>query len=358
MSRSRRKRVRVSMCDTENNGQRNWSQLPAEEIDRIIALYEARDQMALAGEAQQLGTSVATLERQIRAAIMIRDKYAAKYLAAALPESPSPIRDQYTVLEEQDAIVISDIEVPDHDVWVLRAALLTGMRYGIRRLIWAGDIIATDQDALNSWLKTHRDISGERSYRADLRELRQIINAMAEWFTDGQYHIMGNHDDRVGRKTGGEVTIDMLLDDTPVQFSEYSYMYMHFPRNGEWTYICHQYNYSKTPVKLAQDIWSVESAPDGSKSKMHIVTTHTHIAQDGFSPDGNWRCVSLGCARDPRRTKYARERATKFPKWNQGLLMIRDGYFWPLTRHGTDWQAFLGDDFYAMLADPEIALVQ
>jgi hypothetical protein len=77
---------------------------------------------------------------------------------------------------------------------------------------------------------------------------------------------------------------------------------------------------------------------------MHVVVTHTHIAQEGFSPDGEWRCISMGCGRDPKRTKYARQRATKFPKWNQGFLMIKGGYFYPMTVKGTDWQEFLRAD--------------
>jgi len=126
--------------------------------------------------------------------------------------------------------------------------------------------------------------------------------------------ICGNHDERLAKKTGGEVTIQMMLEGEPVNASMYSYMYIHSPAKDEYTFLCHQYSYSKTPVKLAQDIWAVETAPDGSRRKMNIVVTHTHIEQTGWSPDGEWRCISMGCARDPKKTKYARLRATKFPK--------------------------------------------
>jgi hypothetical protein len=71
--------------------------------------------------------------------------------------------------------------------------------------------------------------------------------------------------------------------------------------------------------------------------------------QTGWSPDGEWRCISMGCGRDPKRTKYARQRATKYPKWNQSFLMIRGGYFYPLTVKGTDWQEFLGPELYDVL---------
>lgn len=302
----RRRTPRISKCDTENGGARNWSKLPTSEWDRIIDLYEARDSIALAREAQQLGTSVSTLERQIRHAILIRDRYRQKYLAESIPESQTPVYDEYHVIQTNDAIIISDLEVPDHDVWMLKAALLTGMRFGIYSVIFAGDLIATDQDALNTWLSTWAE-DGEHSYSADLDELRTIIRRFQEWFTDGITMVMGNHDLRIDKKTGGQVTLEMLLDDTEMQFSRYSYMYVWMPKAQEWVYVCHQFNYSKTSVKLAQDVWQVVSAPDGysnatgeripeydewrhgkNKQKCHVIVTHTHVAQDGFSPDGNW----------------------------------------------------------------------
>src|SRR5690606_38000196 len=101
--------------------------------------------------------------------------------------------DEFHVIQTNDAIIISDIEVPNHDAWMLKAALLTGMRYGIHTVIFAGDLIATDQDALNTWLSTWAE-EGERSYAVDLDELRKIIRRFQEWFTDGIYMGMGNDD--------------------------------------------------------------------------------------------------------------------------------------------------------------------
>jgi len=315
---------------TPDGGKRNWSQLPTSEWDRIIALYEARDTVALAREAQRLGTSISTLERQVRSAILVRDRYRQKYLVESVPESKTPTYDEFHVIKTDDAIIISDIEVPDHDAWMLKAALLTGMRYGIHTCIFAGDLIATDQDALNTWLSTWAE-DGERTYAADLNELRTIIRRFQEWFTDGIYMVMGNHDLRIDKKTGGQVTLEMLLDDTDMQFSRYSYMYIWMPRLQEWVYVAHQFNYSKTSVKLAQDVWNVVSAPDGydnstgeriegydewqhgkNKQKCHVIVTHTHVAQAGFSPDGNWQTIGMGCMRDDKRTKYKRAKAVSF----------------------------------------------
>ena len=149
-------------------------------------------------------------------------------------------------------------------------------------------------------------------------------------------------------------------------------MYIWNPRTKEWTYVCHQFNYSKTSVRLAQQVWEVVSAPDEydsdtgeripdydpiehgwNKDKCHVIVTHTHVAQAGFSPDDNWNCIGMGCMRDVRRTKYVKARATKFPKWNNAFLVMRKGYFTPMTMKFTDWEDVLGPEYYAMLMGEE-----
>jgi hypothetical protein len=302
----------ASNGSTPNAGKRNWSQLTPDEWERIAQIYESGSRAQFVQEAAQLGTNIEALGRQVRNYRMVQRKLHANYLAKSLPPSPSPVFDEFTVIHDTDAIIISDIEVPDHSTWMLKAALLAGMRYGIKTVVFAGDLIATDQDALNTWMTTWRE-DGSRSFIADVRELKQIINRYGEWF-ETMVGCYGNHDMRLAKKTGGEVTIDMLLDDTGLQLGQYSYLYIFNPVLQEWTYVCHQFNYSKTSVKLAQDVWTVVTAPDGydnrtgeripdydplvhgwNKQKCHVIVTHTHVAQAGFSPDDSWNCIGMGC---------------------------------------------------------------
>jgi hypothetical protein len=67
-----------------------------------------------------------------------------------IPKSPSRTYLDYPVIDGDDLIIISDIEIPDHSAKMLQLALLTGMARGIKHLIVAGDLIATDQDSLNT----------------------------------------------------------------------------------------------------------------------------------------------------------------------------------------------------------------
>jgi hypothetical protein len=71
------------------------------------------------------------------------------------------------------------------------------------------------QDNLN----THRLANLYLVYAACLKELKGLIRACAEWFSKGIYAITGNHDERLAKKTGGQVTIQMMMEGKPVNFS-------------------------------------------------------------------------------------------------------------------------------------------
>ena len=278
------------------------------------------------------------------------------------PDAPGIEWDEYFDITCDDFVVISDIEIPDHDPAMLQAALLTAMRKNIKTLIIAGDLLATDNAALNSWVDTWA-VGNQINYEGAIGIAVDILARFLHWFDD-IYVIQGNHDDRIDRKTGGEVWFGMLLHHArihaeriladsdrkhaQVHFSRYSYMYARTRRGP--IYICHQHNYSKTPVKLAQDIYGVINGPDfdvrdlnAVSQKCHILVTHTHIIQSGFSPDAAREVYGIGCCRDPLKTKYKQTSATKFPEWNQGFLYAKGGYFYNLPRRSTNWLELLGE---------------
>lgn len=130
---------------------------------------------------------------------------------------------------------------------------------------------------------------------------------------------------------------------------------MYLKTSRGYVYVCHPENFSKTPVKLGQELWTSHIAPDGSKP--HVVLGHTHHMQKGYSPDAMQEIVSLGCMRDPKKTKYKQRSANKHYEWNRGFLMIKNGHFYPFNMdvnfgiEYTDWKFWLGD--YADLLDQE-----
>lgn len=231
---------------------------------------------------------------------------------------------------------------------MLKAALLTGMRYGIKRLIIHGDILATDQQTLNSWVETWVE-EHEITYATAVDLGRNVITNYGLWFDD-IILISGNHDERIARKTGGEVHLGMLLYGTPCVFSQYNFMFLKTERG--WVHISHPKNYSKhSASSLGTDIWANTLSPEGTKC--HIVFGHTHLDQTAWSPDSAQEIHATGCMRAAAR--YKDTGVTRMREWQRGFLMIKNGHFYHMSERGTDWKFWLGK-YYKDLGKREDAL--
>jgi len=318
----------------------SWGNLPHEAKERLAELYREGGDYYQAALGYNLNINKSTLKRRIQEYLHYRSLFAGA-IAVSFPIPTNPPNDDYIIIEHESAVVISDIEIPDQDPWMLYAALLVGQKRGIKTLIYNGDVIATDQEALNSWAREWREAE-DTTLNTVVRLTRRVIESYATWFSE-QFLVSGNHDKRLNRKTGGEVFLEMLLYDTPVEFSRHTYMYMKTSRG--WVFICHPKNYSVNAAStLGRSLWAKTISPEGTKC--HVVLGHTHLAQTAWSPDGQQELVSTGCMRS--RALYKDLEVTTHPQWQRGFVVIDHGYFYPMTEYGTDWKRELGG-FYPML---------
>jgi len=253
------------------------------------------------------------------------------------PVSTSPIYNDYIVAETDDALIFSDLELPDQDSDLLKAAFLVAIKFNIKHLIIAGDMVATDQATLTEWAQTWVT-DREATFPTVIEISLQILHEFGEQ-CDSIYMIEGNHDDRVARKTGGQVFLGMFLAGTKAKYSRYAYMYIKTRRG--MVKVCHPSNFSANSVALGQKLYNVSVGPN--EEKCHIILGHTHQMQSGFSPDGTHEIHALGCMRDPQRTRYLQKHSTTYPQWSQGFLLMRGGYFYPLSKYGTNWKELLGE---------------
>jgi len=324
-----------------------WASLTSEQQDQLVAAYVAGESIKPTLSHLGIQAKASTIERSIREYLYYYKRFVGNiFKTVSVPDSLNEPYQDYKIIEADDALVISDLEIPDQDGYMLRAALLTAMKYDIKRLIYNGDVLATDQDSLNTWVKDFRG-PHEVSYKTAVDQTRQLMVEYAKWFNE-QYFVTGNHDNRIARKTGGEVYLEMLLADTGVTFSRYGYMFMKTSRG--WIYICHPQNYSiHAASKLGNDLWATTLSPD--KTKCHVVLGHTHLAQVAWSPDGQQEIVSTGCLR--RQAQYKDTNANTHRQWQKGFLVIKNGFFYVFTERGTDWQAEL-EDLYPLLGDRHV----
>lgn len=251
---------------------------------------------------------------------------------ASFPESPSRRYNDFIKIVCDDAIIISDTEMPDHNPAYLLLALYTAMARNIKTLIIAGDFIATDQAALVAWVATWVD-EGEMGYEAAIAFITRILAEYERWFTR-IIMIEGNHDDRIARTTKGQVHLGMFLGKTKVEYSRYAFMHMITSRGLVW--IVHPSSFSGDPLVLGQKLYSVQP------EKGHWVVAHCHRRQDGWSPDGAYEIHALGTGRDSEHTKYKATKINTHKQWDSSFLCIQGGYHYPLDLRSTNWQRELG----------------
>lgn len=325
-----------------------WDRIPRERKDEIAEKYAQK--IDLSDIALEVGIKLPTLQRHARNYNYHKKMFLGMAAARVLiPRSVSRSWMDFVQIEGDDAIVIGDIEIPDHRAEILELALLTGMQRNIKRLIINGDLIATDQQALNEWVSRWK-VSGTLTFEESKDLVIEVLQRLADWF-DEIYIVEGNHDDRIARKTGGEVHFGMFIprDMTQVKYSRYSYMYMRTTSRGLIKFV-HPDNYSNTPVKLGQDFYDVEVGPNFDPAnpfktveKCHFVISHTHIDQAGWTKDSVYEVHAIGTCRDKRHTAYVNKGQAKFHQWSPSFLVIQDGHFEHMHLWGTNWEKELGD---------------
>jgi len=316
---------------------RSWNDLPEKERDTLLNLKAEKRLTTEVFTALNLRMTYNSLRRKLNEHKTVFAVKQQIVRTVTMPPSPSKRYLDYEVLEGDDYIIISDIEIPDHSTLYLERALLLGMAHGVRKLIIAGDLVATDQQTLNDWLRLWR--VEDLSYEDTIRLTRDILRRLSTWFNEIVV-IEGNHDDRIARKTGGEVHLGMFIQGDKVRYSRYHFLWV---KNSDAKYglIGHPRSGSSSSVKLAQNIYNNTPAPDGSKP-IWVYTAHTHHAQSGFSGDGIAQVFGLGTGREYDLTGYAAVAFNTFARWSSSIGMIRRKYPLNIT-HRDDWRFWLGE---------------
>lgn len=328
---------------------RKWSEVPLAERNNLLKLMEDNGFEAIKKQHPTLNINMTpeSLRRKLNDHREYRNMILAETAASIqMPVSQSRKWTDQIVVDGDDWIIAGDIEIPDHNADMLRLILLVAMKLNIKNLIINGDLIATDQQALNAWVSTWR--VGGGTYEDDVNETNAILEEFRKWF--GRIIITeGNHDDRIARKTGGEIYLGMLIPDNLAEYSRYSYMYIRTTNRG-LIKVVHPETFSKLPIGMAQSFYASEVGPNydplnpfKTMEKAHFVVSHTHIDAFGWSPDGVYEMHAIGTCRDPKRTAYKNKGQNRHFQWNPSFLAIKNGHFQHFHLSGTDWQAVLGD---------------
>lgn len=97
----------------------------------------------------------------------------------------------------------------------------------------------------------------------------RILQKYGGWFDEISI-ISGNHDNRLNKKTGGQVWLGMMLTGTKAKMSHYSYMYIRNSRGV--TCVCHPDNFSEDTVVLGKALYNKEAGPDPENNPVNCDT--------------------------------------------------------------------------------------
>ena len=251
------------------------------------------------------------------------------------PPSPSPLWTDYITIDCEDAIVIADVELPDHDADLMRLVVAMAIRHDIKTLIIGGDFWAFD--SITPWPKVYQKDAG--CLRDHLHIGEVVLQKAWEWFTD-VYAVMGNHDRRFNKKLEGQLGPYEIMSAAyrPI-VKPYAHLYLETSRGR--IMVVHPKNYHKAQLSVPSQLIASE------ERRCHICSTHTHHCCQGFDLSGQWQLAEIGCLRDPSRTQYKQENKTTHAQWVQGFAMIRNGFIRTFPKLATDWEFELGPELYA-----------
>lgn len=294
------------------------------------SIWQAAKTGGMTWRQVQADTRINPTEKSVKAIRRACERYRKRQrdaLGIMLNDLPtfSEVIYQTPEIETDNVIITSDWEIPDVNTTMAKLAMALGVHYNIRQQIIAGDLVAGDETGIASHLETWQD-GHNNNYEKSINITRQLLYGLSKQF-DKIAILEGNHDDRIARISNGQVHLGMLLKGTPVDYMRYYDLWIKTSRG--YVLVMHPRQYRKHSQTLAEAFWTTRLAPDGTKPKT-IIIAHTHQRESGYSPDADCELYGLGCLRDYRKTKYKARGGAPFPQWNSGLLMIKDGYCYPI----------------------------
>jgi len=329
----------------------SWSSVTLPERERLFQLKQNGN--PLEEYAVKYGMKWKTFSNRMAEYARDREIFLAE-IGGKIIEAFPPIKqrkyEDQTIIETENVLISSDWEIPDVDPFMAKAQLLVAQKYGIRRLIINGDLVANDALGIGNIPPIFID-DVVHSFADQNRYTRQYIRSLRGWFTDGIHLTYGNHENKLNRRTDGAIGVDEILIGEDIEVTRYAEIWVKTSRG--YAHVSHPANYSQNSVILGRKLYNVTLTPEaqtgGPIKPKFVILGHTHQSQQGHSEDGWAEIYGLGCVRDPRATAYIARKVTTYPKWSQSFLIIRNGYVEVFDKKKTNWKEVLGEELFAKM---------
>jgi hypothetical protein len=232
-----------------------------------------------------------------------------------------------------DAVVVGDLHLPTLDYeFAIRAGDVAKKQLpeGHRRLIIGGDCFNMEP------FSTYPRVTRLTGWHEE-RDAARII--FAEWLKvfDEIYVIMGNHDRRMQKWSGGELDetdiFGMVLSNPRLTVSNWGWLTMQ-TKTGLWR-ITHSSEYSINAGTVGSEL--------AHKFQMHIISHHQHHANAGLDRYKRYATIDNGCMADFSQFAYVQLDDNKKANMTNAFTLLKDGVGHLLWKHPalTDWGFWL-----------------
>lgn len=248
-------------------------------------------------------------QRQLAIAVAEAEK-------AAKEEGPYIVPDIEAVPEVSgDWLVVNDVHLPTTDYeYALRLPRIADRHLpNCEGLIINGDL--ANFEAFSAFAP----LVGQPTWAQELQSAKWML---AEWLKVFKRVVitLGNHEHRIFKAWGGQLTIEMLLamitTDPRVEMKMRDRVTAHTD-NGDWT-IVHGSNYSRNqlwnPNRLAQ------------KFNTHVIAGHEHHWGQGMDDFKRYHVIANGGLFDTSKIAYMQLKTSTMPNMAKGFTMLRRGY--------------------------------
>lgn len=250
------------------------------------------------------------------------------------PNQLEPIQE----INTHNMLVLSDVHCPIHSKEWLYQAIRVAKIMTERSNVQECDVLINGDFIDSTPISSHRGQFWNRRnvLEDDLQAAEAVINLLCKNFRT-VYLVTGNHDQRLIKAFGGEVSINRLYKMIG-SHDNFKTTGRYFCKvNGHWTFV-HPRQYSKIRGKLAQDL--------SLRHQTNIATGHQHHSSRTISPCGKFQCVDIGALVDLEMQDYCTYDLSSYVAPLNGFAFLQ-GIHLSLFDKFTNWKAFnlpeLGD---------------
>lgn len=213
---------------------------------------------------------------------------------------------------EGDALIVADVHIPCHDQEFLERLVDLAVRWGIKNLGIAGDLL--DFETLSD-LDHYSDV--EISVTSQIEAASRMLTILGTEF-DNIVYCAGNHERRLLRRLD---TVDTLAEAmrlwTPERVQMTDYQWFTAVSGGEAYQVEHPCNISAIPAQVARGL--------AAKYHRNVIAGHGHLWGLTRDVSGRYWAIDSGVVCDPKRLAWVQKKHTTRPQMLQGAVIIRDG---------------------------------